>query len=340
MNDRLRAASGLNWMESALVRLGATMLSGRGRRASLAILIFHRVLPEPDPLLPDEPDARRFAALLDLLRTEFHVLPLREAVRRLAAGSLPARAVSITFDDGYANNCEVAMPLLSARQMPATVFVASGFLNGGIMFNDLIIESMRAAPAELDLDPIGLGRFLLPDDGARRNAAAEVIRALKYLAPGDRYAMSQEVARRAGARPPRDLMMSDEQVGRLHAAGIEVGAHTVTHPILTRVDAATARREMLDCKRRLAELTGGEVTSFAYPNGTPSRDYDHEHARLAKDCGFELALTTAWGTATAGADAYQLPRISPWDRGTLKYAGRIARAYAQRDFAVVPAPCA
>jgi peptidoglycan/xylan/chitin deacetylase (PgdA/CDA1 family) len=322
-------------MASACVRLGATLLSGRGRRASLAILIFHRVLPVPDPLLPDEPDARRFAALLDLLRADFRVLPLREAVRRLASGSLPARAVAITFDDGYANNCEVAMPLLAARQLPATVFVASGFLNGGIMFNDLIIESMRAAPAELDLEPIGLGRFTLSDDEARRSAATDVIRALKYLAPDDRYAKTQEVSRLAGATPPRDLMMNDDQVGRLHSAGIEIGAHTVTHPILTRIDRATARKEMLECKRRLADLTSGDVTSFAYPNGAPSRDYNHDHVGLAKECGFELALTTAWGTASAGVDEYQLPRISPWDRGTLKYAGRIARAYAQRDFAIV-----
>lgn len=338
MNDHSHAGIGLNWMESAFVRLVATLLSGRGRRASLAILIFHRVLPAPDPLLPDEPDARRFAALLDLLQAGFRVLPLREAVRRLASGSLPARAVSITFDDGYANNCEVAMPLLAARQLPATVFVASGFLNGGIMFNDLVIESMRAAPAELDLGPIGLGRLTLADDEARRSAAADAIRALKYLAPDQRYAMAQEVSRLAGATPPRDLMMNDDQVRRLHAAGIEIGAHTVSHPILTRIDRAAARKEMLECKRRLADLTLSEVTSFAYPNGAPGHDYDHDHVGLAKDCGFELALTTAWGTATAGVDVYQLPRISPWDRRPLKYAGRIARAYTQRDFAVAPAP--
>ncbi len=139
-------------------------------------------------MLSDEPDAERFAALLDLIAAEFRVLPLREAVSRLRSGSLPARAVCITFDDGYANNCEVASPLLVARQLPATVFVATGFLNGGIMFNDLVIESIRGAPRELDLGSIGLGRFELADDEDRRDAAAKIIGALKYLPPADRYA--------------------------------------------------------------------------------------------------------------------------------------------------------
>jgi peptidoglycan/xylan/chitin deacetylase (PgdA/CDA1 family) len=324
----------LNPLGSALIKLGGTALSRHGRRASLAILIFHRVLPRQDPLLPDEPDARRFAAVLDLLQAEFRVLPLREAVHHLASSSLPSRSVSITFDDGYANNCEVALPLLAERQLPATVFVANGFLNGGIMFNDLVIESVRNAPKELDLGSLGLGQFALTNDQARQKAATEIIGALKYLSPKERYTLAEDLARLTGVTPPTDLMMTDEQVVRLHAAGIEIGAHTVSHPILSRVDAETARTELLQSKRDLSDLTGRPVTALAYPNGAPERDYGSVHARLARDCGFEMALSTAWGTATASADVYQLPRIAPWDRGAFRFGARIVRAYAQREFNV------
>jgi peptidoglycan/xylan/chitin deacetylase (PgdA/CDA1 family) len=201
-----------------------------------------------------------------------------------------------------------------------------------------VIESLRKAPAELDLQSIGLGRFTFPDHVARRDAAARIIGALKYLPHDERYAKAREISRLSGVTPPDDLMMTDSQVGRLHAAGIEIGAHTVSHPILARVDRETARTEMLLSRRKLAELTNAEVTSFAYPNGAPNRDYHVDHASLARECGFELALTTAWGTATAAADVYQLPRIAPWDRSPLRYAGRIARAYRQRDFEVVRSP--
>jgi len=337
MNESFDGKSQLNWMESALVRAGGTLLSGGGRRASLAILIFHRVLPSTDPMLSDEPDAERFAALLDLLAAEFRVLPLREAVSRLRSGSLPTRAVCITFDDGYANNFEVAAPLLAARQLPATVFVATGFLNGGIMFNDLVIESIRGASRELDLGSIGLGRFELANDEDRRAAAAKIIGALKYLPPADRYARAETISQLAGVTPPRNLMMTDEQVVELHAARIQIGAHTVSHPILTRVDREAARAELRESRRRLAELTGGPVTTLAYPNGAPGRDYGIEHVGLAKECGFELALSTAWGTATANSDVFQLPRIAPWDRGAFKFAARMVRSYAQRDFDVVRA---
>src|SRR5882724_6749388 len=114
----------LSSLDAFFLRTGSGMLSGRGRNASLLVMIFHRVLPAPDAMMPDEPDAASFAAQMDLVAGNFNVLPLREAVTRLRSGTLPPRALSITFDDGYANNYEVALPILAARKLPATVFVA------------------------------------------------------------------------------------------------------------------------------------------------------------------------------------------------------------------------
>src|SRR6185312_13216790 len=135
------------------------------------ILMFHRVLPQKDPLLASEPDAATFSALMELVTSHFNVLRLSDAMARLRARKLPPRAVCITFDDGYANNHAVALPILRARQVPATVFVASGFLDGGRMFNDTIIESLRRAPASLDLRDIGLGSYRLTDDSTRARVA-------------------------------------------------------------------------------------------------------------------------------------------------------------------------
>jgi hypothetical protein len=116
---------------------------GAGADAKLSILIYHRVLPVPDPLFPTETTVESFDAQLGLLKSLFNVLPLPEAVARLKAGTLPARAASITFDDGYADNFTRALPILQKHGLHATFFIATAYLDGGRMFNDTVIESIR-----------------------------------------------------------------------------------------------------------------------------------------------------------------------------------------------------
>ena len=122
-----------------------SLLSPGGGRGRLSTLIFHRVLPEPDPIFPDEMHAAQFDAVCGWVARWFNVLPLEEAVQRLAARSLPPRTLCITFDDGYADNHDVAMPILRRHGLCATLFVATGYLNGGTMWNDTIAESVRHA---------------------------------------------------------------------------------------------------------------------------------------------------------------------------------------------------
>lgn len=324
----------LSSFQSFLLRNAASALSGRGERASLLVLIFHRVLAEADPLLPDEPDAAAFAAIADLLADHFKVLPLHEAGARLASGSLPDRALCITFDDGYANNLTLAEPLLSSRRLPATVFVATGYLNGGRMFNDTVIEALRRAGDELDLTDLGLGRFELRDAAARRGAIAAILPQLKYRPFDERRRAADSIAERVGAPLPGDLMMTDEQVHELHRRGIEIGAHTVNHPILAGVAADHARDELIGSKRRLEQITGAPVSTFAYPNGRPGQDYHATHARLAREAGFSLAVSTAWGAATRASDPFQLPRIAPWDRSAVRYGARLLKAFRETGSAV------
>jgi peptidoglycan/xylan/chitin deacetylase (PgdA/CDA1 family) len=321
----------LSALQSILVRAVSSVNSGRERNAALLVLIFHRVMATHDPLLASEPDADTFAAQMRLIAQNFNVLRLTDGIERLQGGRLPRRAVCVTFDDGYANNYDIALPILSAHGIPATVFVAPAFLNGGRMFNDTIIESLRRAPAELDLRAEQIGVLRLGDLQSRSQAVEKVIAQLKHLPPQQRWEAAERISARCGAQLPNDLMMSDRQVRELHRAGIEIGAHTMTHPILTRVDAETARREIADSKARLEQIIGTRVASFAYPNGKPARDYDATHVAMVKECGFDFALSTAWGAATSRSDYYQVPRIAPWDPSAFRYGARMARAYRQRE---------
>lgn len=304
----------------SLLRLGAL---GRARR-SLSILIYHRVLPHADPLFPDEVDAARFDQQMAWLKQGFRVMPLAEAAQRLRAGTLPPRAACVTFDDGYADNAEIALPILQRHGLPATFFVATGFLNGGRMWNDTVIELVRRAPGpRLELDALGYGSHPIGSDGERTAAIHALLGQLKYLEPGARLDAVEQLRTHLGLALPDDLMMTTAQLRRLHAAGMEIGGHTVHHPILASMDEHGARQEIARGKAALEDMTGAPVRLFAYPNGKPGRDYHAAHVALARELGFEAAVCTSWGAAGPDADLYQLPRFTPWDRKPLGFTLRL-----------------
>jgi len=313
-----------------IARAALARLSPAGAAARLSIVIFHRVLPEPDPLFPDDVDRRRFDEICRWLATWYQVLPLDEAVERLERGALRARALAITFDDGYADNHDLAMPILRDHGLCATFFIATGFLDGGRMWNDTVVEAVRrCAQPVLDLRGLGLAgieQLDLAGDDARRRALHQLLAAAKYLAPAQRQAVVDRIAERAGAVLPDDLMMRSAQVQAMADAGMQIGAHTVSHPILARLDEADARMEMVRSKAELEALLGRPVTMFAYPNGKPGQDYLPRDVQLAREAGFRAAVSTAYGAARAGdGSTFQLPRFTPWDRGRWPFALRMAR---------------
>jgi peptidoglycan/xylan/chitin deacetylase (PgdA/CDA1 family) len=290
----------------------------------LSILIYHRVVAEPDPLAPDEVCASEFDWQLEVLKRWFTVLPLREAAAGLRRGTLPVRSACVTFDDGYADNATVALPILRRHSMPATFFVATGFLDGGRMWNDSVIETVRSARGDaLDARTIGLDELPVSTPALRRQAIETLLGALKYLPPEERQERVDRLAFESSGALPSDLMMTADQVRQLRADGMEIGGHTATHPILMGLDPGRATHEIEDGKRRLEEITGSPVKVFAYPNGKPGRDYGREHVGMVRELGFEAAVSTAWGVAHAASDPYQLPRFTPWDKTPGRFALRL-----------------
>ena len=295
----------------------ALSLASRDR---LSILIFHRVLRKPDPMLPSEPCAEQFELLLRHLKARFTVLPLSEAVRHLYTGTLPASAMAITFDDGYADNLAVAAPILRRHGIPATVFIATGYLDGGCMWNDLVIEVFRSTDrSELDLTVFGLGVHALGSASDRRAAIDRVLSALKYLPREQCNRRAHDILHAAAVAPPAGLMLTPDSVRSLKEWGFEVGAHTVSHPILANTPTDDAWREIRESKRELEQLLGQAVSVFAYPNGKPGQDYIGEHVRMVREAGFAVGVSTASGAASRTSDALQLPRFTPWARQPIKF---------------------
>jgi peptidoglycan/xylan/chitin deacetylase (PgdA/CDA1 family) len=310
-----------------LVRFAGDRLARQesgGRR--LCIINYHRVLTHPDPLMDAEPHLAVFRWQMKLLADGFNVLSLPDAVDLLARGRLPSRAVAITFDDGYRSVHDLALPVLREFMLPATVFVSSGFLDHGNMWNDRILEAVRRLPeGTLDLSTHGAGCYQLADQDLRRQAVRQLTETAKYLPPDGRSALIAELERRAGGVNAPDLMLTPDMVRALTRSNVEIGAHTVSHPILTSLDDDSARREIVTCKRDLEAVTGNTVRFFAYPNGKEGRDFDQRHVTMAREAGYTAAFTTALGAASSSNDRFRLPRSLPWDSNPLLFSLRLLR---------------
>ncbi|WP_298824565.1 polysaccharide deacetylase family protein [uncultured Piscinibacter sp.] len=307
-----------------MYKLPLLLASPSGNAARLSILIFHRVLRSRDALFPEVPDAQSFAEQMSWVKRWFRVMPLEAAAEALFRGNLESRAIAITFDDGYADNLEVAAPILRSLGLPATVFVSTAYLDGAVMWNDRVIEALRACRLpELRLDAAGLGRHALASDSDRRAAIDQLLERIKHRTSQERTHAVDVIVEAAGVDPPAPLMMNRQQLRSLRDCGIAIGAHTVSHPILTKIPGAEALREMRESKLTLEEILGQPVRAFAYPNGVPGQDYGAEHVQMAKECGFGCAVSTAWGAASMRSDRFQLPRFTPWDRGQLRFGARL-----------------
>ncbi len=297
---------------SFLIKPTLALMSPAGTKARLSVLIFHRVLPVADPLFPDEMHAQRFNETCSWLKSWFNVLPLDQAAAHLKAGTLPARAACITFDDGYADNHDVAMPILQHHGLTATFFIATGFLNGGRMWNDTIIETVRR-------------RIDMPTIAARQATITTLINQIKYLPTADRVTVTEELAKSANVTLPTNLMMTCAQVKAMRQAGMQIGAHTVSHPILARLSDDDARQQIGDSKHFLEDLLGERVGLFAYPNGEPGEDYSPATVELVRRLGFDAAVSTQWGASRMGDDPLQIKRFTPWDKTRLRFGLRLLR---------------
>ncbi len=308
--------------------------------ASSAILLYHRVAEPPTDPWWLAVSGRNFAAQLDVLRRHCDVVPLSSLPDR-SDGARPR--VAITFDDGYVDNLTSAAPELAERGLSATVFVVSTPLRDGAEFwwdrIDRLVLQTPSLPDELVLEAEnGPARWLVPEldlnhgaDGVqpiwraweaplqdRQRLYLEVYNLLFAAAPDERRSLIGQLAAWAGSvadenDPPR-AMTTSELRDLAAVPGIEIGAHTQTHPRLADLPAALQEREIVGSRRALEDLLDKPVLSFAYPFGRRS-DYTDATADLVRLASFDLACSSEGGLLTAGTNRLQLPRLQvhDWD---------------------------
>jgi peptidoglycan/xylan/chitin deacetylase (PgdA/CDA1 family) len=293
------------------VRRTARRMRNRLRRASV-VLLYHRVASGfADPWsLCVSPD--RFREQMEVLVGR-DVVPLDALVADLAA-SRRRRSVAVTFDDGYADFATAALPVLAEHDIPATLFVATGALDGTAEFwwdaLERIVLGTPRLPDSLFLD-IGAEPFswTAATDGGAHGLYRSLHRRLGRVGADARERALGTVHEWAGVHATPRASHRPLSTSELRAAAasplVRVGAHTVSHSYLSRLDEAEQRREIAGSKARLETLTGAPVEHFSYPHG------DHAPATVAlvREAGFRVACGSAAAPVTLGADRFDLPRV-------------------------------
>jgi peptidoglycan/xylan/chitin deacetylase (PgdA/CDA1 family) len=267
----------------------------------------------PDPAEPEGViSADRLQRQLRYLKRHYRFASLSQAAALLARpGALEEDLVAVTFDDGYAGNFEAAWPVLREEGVPATVFVTTGFLDGGGLWFDFarrLLAAALAAGRQLPERPrralvAALGRW--PGRARRPEWAVE---RMKRLDPAARQRLLDELAAADLPLGPPARPLSWNQVRTLAAMGIEIGCHTVSHPILSQLPPAQQAEEIAGARDRLRQEVGEAPTAFAYPNGSAD-DFTPDTCEALRDAGFAVACTTLRGANRPGCDLLRLRRI-------------------------------
>jgi peptidoglycan/xylan/chitin deacetylase (PgdA/CDA1 family) len=285
------------------------------------ILTFHHVRPlrerdfAPNRLLEITPEF--LDRTLSMLRDKgFEIVALDEVPVRLAAGQGGPPFAALTFDDGYRDNVEHALPVLRRHGAPWTLFVTTEFAQGRGRLWWLELEEAIARLDHVRL-PFDGGVIEFPAGSAQeKRAAFDALYGTLRAGPEDRLrAAIALLTEQAGLDPDalcRDLCLTFEEVAALsRAPGVTIGAHTLSHPMLAKHDEATARREVVKGKRVLEERLGMPVRHLAFPVGDRGSAGPREF-RLAAEAGFATAVTTRPGHLFPAhrERLHALPRVS------------------------------
>jgi len=297
-------------IKSAFHAFGGPAVYRYLNRNGVRILMYHRF---------PSADTRDFPEHCEYLRRHYHPVSLQQVADSYRDGTpLPRHAVAITVDDGYRDFLERGHPVFRAHDIPTTVFLVSGFIDGAVwlwtdVLNYLAAHSPResVAFAATGIEPPQRLSLRTPDE--RRAAARRIADRLKTMNDDARVRVLQMLpdafAVELPDAPPREhAPLTWDEVRALADDGVEFGAHTRTHPILSKVTSAALEDEIVTSKRRIEEATGRRVIHFCYPNGR-REDFTEETIAMLERAGFETAVTTEPGINERGAPRFVLRRL-------------------------------
>jgi peptidoglycan/xylan/chitin deacetylase (PgdA/CDA1 family) len=300
-----------------------------------AILCYHRVGIGGVPLYSQLP-TDLFEAQMRYLKKRFRLISLDQLMEEMEGPRTVEPAVAITFDDGYRGLYTEAFPVLQKYAVPATVFLTGKCVESGeVAWYDRVFLALRVAPGdtfEIQLDEPKV--FSLQSFAARMQAAVEIITFLRGASPERRKQCCVDLESRVALPQDelRERMLTWEQVRAMQRGGVSFGAHTMTHPVISRLSRAEMEWEILESKRLLEERLDAPVRHFAFPFGKQEECGEAALAILAKG-GFKSAATTEWGVNSPGTHPFYLRRVQIGEQTSLAmFALQLNRLLLRADF--------
>lgn len=286
---------------------------------TLPILMYHGVIADDCPWSQwTQLPLAQFRRQMDILAKHYNVISLSECLKAiLSRGKLPPRSAVITFDDGFRNVYARAYPVLQEKRLPATVFLTTGLLDdGSLLWTDelfCLFESTQCT--RLNLTSVGLSAWSWSSVQEREQVYLEILGLLKSVSASRKDEALDSFREQLG--PVSDSCttagefrgMSWNEAREMRDSGlIEFGGHTVTHQILSQLDAKSQEREVLESCSRVRDELGQVSPVFCYPNGRVE-DFTGWTVRCVQAAGLTGAVSTIEGLADASQNPFELRRI-------------------------------
>jgi peptidoglycan/xylan/chitin deacetylase (PgdA/CDA1 family) len=255
-----------------------------------------------------------FTQQLDILQKHANVIPQHELADARTRGEIPPRSVAITFDDGYADHLSITQPLLQQAGLPSTIFISTGYLGREFWWDTLasLVSSINPAnPLTVDADG---SKFewrpeSVPSSHDRRSLLLDLHRFLMPLSLDECTECLEQLAESSGVtinEKRDDLAMTETELKQLASDDLtEIGCHTVSHPMMARLEAGQQHSEVMQSKQTLEALTGQPVLGFSFPYGSQSA----ASVQLVEKCGFTYACASHKDVVWRNSNPFRLPRI-------------------------------
>jgi peptidoglycan/xylan/chitin deacetylase (PgdA/CDA1 family) len=306
-----------NWAKRAILGSGALRLGESFRGPSGAILMYHSVLPNPSLQIDSFGGIAHsesvFRGQMELLARDFHPISLEESVKCLRSGNLPKRSVVVTFDDGYADNYEVAMPILNQSGVPATFYVTVDCVeNRRQPWPSRLRFAFRTTKLTDWKDSAGQP-WTLDRPTEREAAFLSSCDVCCQLSGSAQEIFVEGVELELETKMPCEpsVMMSYQQMQALQRNGHTVGSHTMTHPNMAYLKDDEASHELRESKRRLELHLEAPIRDFSYPCPALSPHWSTQTLAQSRVAGYETAVTTDNGLMRSGDNPLCLKRIRP-----------------------------
>ncbi len=291
---------------------------------NLSVMVYHRVTDLLCARFQNELTHERLREQFSWLTKNFNVIPLPEAIELLEQDRLPKNAVVITVDDGYVDSYTHIYPALKEYGLSAAFFISTSGMEVGYLWDHIIRDVIYGADTQINHIHIFDKKFDLSTFKSRVSSAAEITQVIKYKPLVTREALISELLNKFGNPKIPNQFCTAEQLIEMKSNGMEIGAHTHHHPILSVESDEIAYLELRKSKDILESILKSPVDFNAYPNGKFERDFNQKHMNMVKDIGFKASFSSNWGgLSNIEKQRYAIPRFTPWDVSELKFCTRL-----------------